>query len=937
MDLNGKIFHFTLDNGLKVILFEDHSSPEVYGAVHVNAGSKNDPEDATGMAHYFEHIMFKGTDRIGTVDWEKEKVYLDAIAEHYDKLYQLQDHTARKKILKQINELSQKAAEYAIPNETDVILKGMGGQGLNAYTSYDQTVYLNSFPSNQLEKWMDVYMERFRNPVFRLFQSELETVYEEKNMHADNPTSGMMERFFKEFFGEHPYGRPIIGYTEHLKNPRISKMMEFYATYYVANNMTLILVGDFLAEEIKPWIIEKFGLWKKRNLPEAKTYEPKKLSGRTEVKVKMSPVKMGILAFPGPTIRDQDNYKMDICVKLLSNQAGTGLMDKSITDGLVLAAGAQSFAMKERGMLFSLFVPKFIGQSLSAAEDIVWQSINALKQGNFSEDLFNAIKMEVYTDRLHALETTKNKFDLLLQLISREQSWEDYIQECEAIERLTKEDLMAVADKYFTNNYLAFISGMGKPENQKIDKPDWEPVTPHNLGKKSTFAVAIDQKAVDDIQPQHLLVAKDVEVIPLHPGYTLYANANPVNELFELSFRFKYGESLDECIKDAAMYMSLIGANGKTGHAFQVELQKIGAQINFSSEAYFTNITLNGFEKDLPLILNYTKDLLLNPTHDEKQIKLLVENIKANDKFFQTDSGTVGHALFEYALYGEQSVYVKATTAKQAEKYKGKTLFNLFKKAIAHDGYITFNGCTPYKEVCRLLQETFPFAETPEKGSLSAPLRKNYRESTVLLHHDKKAVQSNVYFYLSEIHSGIQEQVVAKGFDHYFGGGMSSLVFQEIREFRSLAYSAFAQSKFAPYDNNAPGFLQGFLSTQSDKTPEAIRAMLSLITDMPLYPEKYQEAKNAILIGEASKYINFRKQADQMAKWQLQGFDGDPRKDQFTQWKSLSFEDIQAYYQREIKGKPLLITLSGNLNTFPLKELKNIGVVKKVKTKNLFH
>lgn len=251
-----------LDNGLTVLLNEDHSQPEIFGAVVVNAGGKNDPADATGIAHYFEHIMFKGTDKIGTIDWKTEKIYLDSISALYDQLYLTKDENARKEIHLHINRLSIKAADYAIPNEVDIILQNIGGTGLNAYTAEEQTVYFNMFPSNQIEKWLEIYAERFRNPVFRLFQTELETVYEEKNMYADSPFSVLFETFMKSFYKSHPYGQQtIIGTTEHSKNPRLSKMREFFETYYVANNMALILSGNFDSNKILPIIKEKYGKW----------------------------------------------------------------------------------------------------------------------------------------------------------------------------------------------------------------------------------------------------------------------------------------------------------------------------------------------------------------------------------------------------------------------------------------------------------------------------------------------------------------------------------------------------------------------------------------------------------------------------------------------------------------------------------------------------
>jgi len=238
-----------LDNGMKVMLCEDHSKSEIYGGVCVHAGSKNDPSEATGMAHYLEHMMFKGTDKIGTLDWKAEQPLIGEIATLYDQLSESNNEKEKKKILKELNKLSAEAAQYAIPNEVDAILGQIGSTNVNAFTNNDFTVYHNIFPSGELEKWSVIYAERFRNPVFRLFQSELEAVYEEYNMYSDDPFSVYQEDVMATVFKGHPYGIPIIGYPEHIKNPSMSKMYSFFKTYYVPRNMTLILVGDFQTEK----------------------------------------------------------------------------------------------------------------------------------------------------------------------------------------------------------------------------------------------------------------------------------------------------------------------------------------------------------------------------------------------------------------------------------------------------------------------------------------------------------------------------------------------------------------------------------------------------------------------------------------------------------------------------------------------------------------
>ena len=227
-----RIETYKLKNGLTVILKEDHRQPKVFGVVITRAGAKDDPADATGMAHYQEHMLFKGTQTLGTTNWEKEKPHIDRIFELYDELGQTKNDSTRKAIQKQINEASLAAGEYAILNETSFLINAMGGTRLNAGTGPDQTIYYNQFPPNQIEKWLDLYSERFYKPVFRTFQSELEVVYEEKNMYDDQFFTGLYEAFNKDFFKNHPYGqRTTIGTAEDLKNPSLSKMYKFFTDW----------------------------------------------------------------------------------------------------------------------------------------------------------------------------------------------------------------------------------------------------------------------------------------------------------------------------------------------------------------------------------------------------------------------------------------------------------------------------------------------------------------------------------------------------------------------------------------------------------------------------------------------------------------------------------------------------------------------------------
>ncbi|MEI8137279.1 MAG: insulinase family protein, partial [Bacteroidota bacterium] len=220
---------YTLKNGMKVYLSVYRDAPRIQTFIAVKAGSKNDPADATGLAHYLEHMVFKGTNVYGTKDFKKEEAEIKKIENLYEDYRQTKDETKRKTIYHKIDSISGVAAKYAIANEYDKMLATIGASGTNAFTSFDQTVYVNDIPSNQIDTWLKIEAERFRKPVLRLFHTELEAVYEEKNRGLDNDGNKVYEALFEGLFKNHTYGtQTTIGTIEHLKNPSMVEINKFY-------------------------------------------------------------------------------------------------------------------------------------------------------------------------------------------------------------------------------------------------------------------------------------------------------------------------------------------------------------------------------------------------------------------------------------------------------------------------------------------------------------------------------------------------------------------------------------------------------------------------------------------------------------------------------------------------------------------------------------
>ena len=258
------------------------------------------------------------------------------------------------------------------------------------------TVYYNKFPSNQVEKWIDLYAHRFSEPVFRSFQAELEVVYEEKNLYNDQFQTRLLEEFQKNFFKSHPYGQQtIIGTIEDLKNPSLTKMYEFFKTYYVPNNMALVLSGDFNSEEILPIIEEKFGKWVKGEVPQQRTWDEKPFNGREFYQAKLTPIKVGLFGYRAPSSKDEKSLTTEIITRLLNNSYSTGLLDRLSIDGKVLMAQAMQMPYQDYGAIIMFTVPKIVGQSLEKAEAIVMAEIDKLKKGELDETMIEAIKQEM--------------------------------------------------------------------------------------------------------------------------------------------------------------------------------------------------------------------------------------------------------------------------------------------------------------------------------------------------------------------------------------------------------------------------------------------------------------------------------------------------------------------------------------------------------------
>lgn len=925
-----------LDNGLTIILNEDHSKTEVFGMVVVNAGSKNDPKDATGMAHYQEHMLFKGTTELGTSNWEKEKPHIDRIITLYDELTKTSNDSLRTQIQKEINKESIEAGKYTILNEISNLIDQMGGTNLNAATGDDQTVYYNSFPPNQIEKWIELYSHRFEKPVFRAFQAELETVYEEKNMYQDNFISVMLEAFNKSFYKNHPYGQQtILGKTEHLKNPSLSKMYEFFHTYYVPNNMAVVLVGDFDSDSVLPLLKEKFGKWKRKELPDKKEYIEESFQGREEVIGKYSPIKMALLGFRTVPQGHPDELALSLFNGFLSNDKGTGVLDKLAQNGEVMAIEAIEMHNQDYGANLFLVVPKIIGQKLSTAEKLMMNAIVTARDGEIDQNMLDQAKKEMYVNFHLDLEDYEIRGNNLAILFMQGKDANELFQFPDRINAVSAEDVKRVAKKYYGDNYLAFYSKMGSPDKEKLAKPNYDPVSTDKKGK-SSFAKRFTDIPSGEYTTKSVDFNKDIEQLDLLKNVKLHAVRNPKNDIYTTKIVFKVGNLKIKEANYVASLLNTAGTKEMTRDQLQEAFAQIGSSYKCEANGENVSITLTGIEKDFVTAVKLIGKLISSPVLDEKDMSTTAIIAISERKVEREDPANVAHDLLSYVAYGDKCISLNRMSKKKIKKFTSNDFDRVWSQIREYECDIHYAGRKKGTLVREILLNNMSFSKNPlpEDKSVLISLKK-YNEKCIYFINRKDAIQSNIFFLANTGKFEKKRVPVQDAFNSYYGGGFSGLVLQEIREYRSLAYTAWAGCVSADRAGKNNYFL-GMIGTQADKTLEAIKVFNDLKEDMPKMPERMSYIKPYLEQQSITAYPDFRHISEKVEGWKKLGYEKDPY--HYTQKiiPELSFSEVYEFYEEMIKDKPMVIMIVGDKSKINMKELAKYGDIKMMKEKNLY-
>lgn len=925
-----------LKNGLTVWLNEDHSQPKVYGALVVKAGAKDCPN--TGIAHYLEHMLFKGTQKIGTTDYQAEKVWLDSISMKYNELSQTKDEQQRLAIQRDISRLSQRAADYAIPNEYERLISKYGGSGLNASTSLDVTEYHNTFAPQFLEQWCELNSERMINPVFRLFQGELEAVYEEKNRAADNMITGAYEHVMEAAFKGHPYEYPIIGSTENLKNPRLQDMEDFFRRYYVANNMGLMLCGDFTAEGIEPLLERTFGRLPSSSSildPLPSSLQP--FNGETiNIKVNLPLVKAVGLLFRGPVDKDKDARALELAMSMLTNDNETGMLDSLRTAHKVMMAAGQRFAFNEAGAVGLLAIPKLPFGSKKKTERLCWQQIDRLKRGDFSEQKLEELKMELLRGVELELEDITERAGMMGQVFTQGRSWNDYLQQLEAVRSITKADVVAAANRYLlSDQYLRGVKKFGSYPKDKVSQPSYKPVVPKHAKEQSEYARQLAKLPIAERAPRLIDINHDTEITPLNDHLILYKVENPVNDLFSLSLKWFKGEREEPRLTLLESYLPELGTDSLTKHQLGEAWQRLGTTVEYKSSDNFFMLTLTGFERNLEPSLRLLNHVLTSLKPDKKAMSELVSEYKVNLRQQDRTNSSVMQMVISKLSKGEKSSFLRQPTVAEAKKMTGEDLLRLFEDVRQYDCAVLYCGNHASKE----LTSHLPLLTSHLSPHDNEICLQETTEPIVYVYNMPNSRQMLIGTYGS-VKPSLTDRETAqlRLWSQYMGGGgMGSMLFQEIREFRAMAYATGGQditpNRFRHRDNPS-GYL-AYLGTQADKAMQALAVLDSLMKDMPVNEQGVAATKQEILNSINNSYPAFRQLPNYVSNYRALGFAEDPRAAVANNVPSLTTADMVDFYNQNIRQQPRAYFIIGNKKQLDLQALTKYGRVVELKKEDL--
>lgn len=926
---------YTLDNGLKVYLSKNTDEPKIQTYIAVRAGSNYDPKESTGLAHYLEHMVFKGTHKIGTADWEKEKAYLDKISDLYEQHRAETDTIKKLALYKEIDKVSLEASNYSIANEYDKMISSLGATGTNAHTWFEETVYKNKIPTNELDKWLNVEAERFSTLVLRLFHTELEAVFEEFNRGQDNDGRKRYAAMLKDLFPNHPYGQQsTIGIAAHLKNPSMIDIHNYFDKYYVPNNMAIVLVGDLDFDATIKKVNDTFGKFEKKELthPTLPKEEPITSPVINEV---FGPTSESIsIAYRSGGVNTKDEKFVTLCDMIMAN-GNAGLIDLNLNQKqAVQYAGCSPTFLNDYGYHSFTGAPKS-GQTLDEVKDLLLAQVEKLKKGEFDEWMIDAVVNDLKLSQTRQYENNTALASAYFNAFIHHENWADKVKFLDDLKKITKQELVDFANKFYQNNYVVTYKRKGADKNiVKVSNPGITPVN-LNRGKTSAYVTEFNKIKSAPLQPQFVDYKTAIKETKTANGIKVSYVENEKNDLFDMNIIFDMGSDNDKKLSLAAGYLEYLGTEKYTAEELKKEFYKLGISYYVSTGNDKTYVGLNGLKENLPKGLELLEHLWDNAKADSEAYDKYVAKIQKGRENGKTQKGNILFGgLMNYGKYGENSRLRDIMQIDELKAINPEELVAIVKDMKNYKQRVFYYGKDVNTAVASLNKSHKLYGELKEY-----PPAKEYKETETggnVFFTNYDMVQTEMMFLAKGEPFKAENLAASTLFNTYFGSGLSSIVFQEIRESKSLAYSAFASYSNASKKGDS-NYVMAYVGTQANKLEQAVDAMMDLMNNMPEAEKQFNAAKESTLKKLAAQRITKSNIFWTYEGLKKRGIDNDHREAMYNTIKNMKMEDLKAFFDKNVKGESYNVMVIGNKKDLNVESLKKLGKIKELDIDYLFN
>lgn len=921
---------YTLNNGLTVYLSRNTDQPRISTLIGVKAGSAYEDPNATGLAHYLEHMMFKGTSKIGAVNWEEEKVLLDKISDLFEQYRGTGEPAQKKLIYARIDSISQIAASYVATNEVDKMYKSIGDNMLNAGTSYESTVYMSEVPKNEIENWARIEKERFSDVVLRLFHTELETVYEEFNMYQDMDNARAEAALYKELFPVHPYGRDVIGLPEQLKNPSMVEIRKFINNYYVPNNMAISLAGDFEFEPVIAMIDKYFGGMKQKEVikPLRPAEEP-----ITSVRTKeiFGPQQDFInVAFRFKGANSEDELYVTLISKILSN-GQAGLFDLNLNQGQKVQNASSSVDfLKDYGINIFTGRPKQ-GQTLEEVQSLMLEQLEKIKKGEFDEWLLQAIINEQKLSFMRALERSFPRAYYMINGFINETPHSEVVSFIDKLGKITKVKLVAFANENYKDNYAVLYKRFGPNTDMvKVEKPQITPVK-INRDQESQFAKELLSGKVPPIEPVFVDYDGALKREDIKPGVKLFYAPNEINGIFDLSFVVEVGKNHNINLPAAFEYLSMLGTDKFSPEELKKELYRYGLTLNMTSGPRSCNIRISGLDEYLDKGMEFLEQVISNAKPDSGIFEKYVNRVIKSRSDARKNPNSIRFAMEDYGIFGEDSPTRYFIPENKLRAIAPEELTKLAGSIFSYPHMISYYGPSPAEKVKEAINKYHKVPQVMLPVPEIRPFNYVMNQKPVVYVLDYDISQANISILFNDIKFMPEIYPYAQIFNNFY----DPIVFQEIREAKGLAYTATASYRTPSFSDQMTRF-SAFMSTQADKLKTATESMEALMKNMPGDENYFTRANDGLISNISTQRITNRMLFSSWWNNKNMGFNNDPRKLTFETAKSIKLDTIKEFFNKHITvNKPTYVIL-GNVKMLDMKALAKIGELKLLKLEDVF-